>query len=116
MIWHIFKKDVKLSWRLAAGVALLHWASALAAFTMLTTTSVTAAVKARNLAGMLIIGGLIATGFIITTVVHNDAIPGVRQDWLVRPLRRRDLMLAKVLFVLLMVQLPVFLADVTALV
>jgi hypothetical protein len=116
MIWHIFKKDVKLSWRLGAAVALLHWASIMAAFMMLTATSGPAALKARNLAGMLIIGGLIAKGFIITAVVHNDAIPGVRQDWLVRPLRRRDLMLAKVLFVLVMVQLPVFLGDVTALV
>jgi ABC-type transport system involved in cytochrome c biogenesis permease component len=114
MIWHIFKKDVKLSWRMAAAVACLHWASAVAALIMLTTTSNPAALKARNLAGILIIGGLAATGFIITAVVHHDAIPGVRQDWLVRPVRRRDLILAKVLFVALMVQLPVFLGDAAA--
>src|SRR5207253_6768840 len=41
----------------------------------------------------------------------QDAIPGVRQDWLVRPVNRRDLLLAKILSVLVMVQAPMLAAD-----
>src|SRR5437867_3622807 len=43
--------------------------------------------------------------------VHVDAIPGVRQDWLVRPIKRRDLLAAKLLFVILLVQGPILLTD-----
>ena len=46
--------------------------------------------------------------FLIAAIVHLDTIPGVRQDWLVRPIARRDLMLEKFLFVVLMVNGPVF--------
>jgi hypothetical protein len=44
--------------------------------------------------------------------IHQDPIPGVRQDWLIRPIRHRDMAFAKVLFVLLMVQLPLWFVDV----
>lgn len=45
-------------------------------------------------------------------VVHQDPIPGVDQDWLIRPLRRRDLLLAKCLFSALTICVPMFLLDV----
>ena len=45
-------------------------------------------------------------------VVQQDPIPGLTQDWLVRPIRRRDLLLSKVLFVALMVQGPILLTEV----
>ena len=64
---------------------------------------------------VLLIAGPLASGFLITAAVHLDAIPGVRQDWLVRPIRRRDLMMAKVLFAALGVQLPIAVANLTAL-
>ena len=38
--------------------------------------------------------------------VHQDAVPGVDQDWLIRPLRRTELLLAKLLFVALTIGLP----------
>jgi hypothetical protein len=44
-------------------------------------------------------------------VVHQDPLPGIRQDWLVRPIPRRDLFFAKLLFVLLFVQGPWWLVD-----
>ena len=53
----------------------------------------------------------LASSFLIVAIVQQDAIPGVRQDWLVRPIRRRDLFLAKMLGVLLMALLPIFAAD-----
>lgn len=51
-----------------------------------------------------------ASMFLIAAIVHLEAIPGVRQDWLVRPISRLDLALEKLLFVVLMVNGPVFLA------
>src|SRR2546423_5869145 len=44
--------------------------------------------------------------FLIAAIVHVEAIPGVRQDWLVRPIRRGNLLLEKFLFVVLMVGGP----------
>ena len=49
---------------------------------------------------------------LIATVVHEDSIVGMRQDWLVRPIRRCDLLAAKLLFLLLAVQVPMLLASV----
>lgn len=49
---------------------------------------------------------------LIATVVHEDSVVGMRQDWLVRPIQRRDLLAAKLLFLLLAVQVPMLLADV----
>src|SRR5947209_11447715 len=54
---------------------------------------------------------LLAVATVITLVVHQDPIPGVRQDWLVRPIPRRDLFLAKLLFVVALVQGPMFFTD-----
>src|ERR1700674_4524461 len=48
---------------------------------------------------------------LIAAVVHQDAVPGARQDWLARPIQRKDLLLAKFLFVLLAVHGPMLLAD-----
>ena len=46
------------------------------------------------------------------SAVHQDPLPGIRQDWLTRPVRRRDVWLSKVVFVLLMVVTPIFAIDV----
>jgi len=110
MIWHIFKKDVRLTWHLAAMAAGLHWLTAIVATIVINNVYV---LKNPPVA-ILLIGGLVATGLVIMAAVQQDAIPGVSQDWLVRPIRRRDLILAKLLFVVLMVQLPNFLADIGA--
>jgi hypothetical protein len=69
-------------------------------------------------------GGLVPIAYVISTVtilgvaaliasaVHLDILPGVSQDWLIRPVRRTDLLCAKLLFVLVAVQLPMLLIDV----
>jgi hypothetical protein len=49
--------------------------------------------------------------FLIAAIVHVEAIPGVRQDWLARPVRRGDLLLEKFLFVIVTVEGPIFLAN-----
>jgi hypothetical protein len=54
---------------------------------------------------------MLASGILVAAVVHLDAIPGVRQDWLVRPIKRRDLLAAKLLFVILLVEGPILFTD-----
>jgi len=108
MMWHIFKKDVKLLWHFVLAVAGIHFLSAGLQFAI-DHTGVSQALL--NLSILLQIATISASALLIAMVVHQDAIPGVRQDWLVRPIRRRDLLLAKVLFVVLMVHGPVFAAD-----
>lgn len=54
----------------------------------------------------------LAIAGLITTAIHQDVIPGAGHDWLVRPIRRRDLMAAKLAFVLLTVHIPMFVLDI----
>jgi len=104
MVGHILKKDWMLLWPLVAALAALQ---GLLAFTRFTA--------GHFLNGLPTVPGslleLLAAAIIITLVVHQDPIPGVRQDWLVRPIPRRDLFLAKLLFVVVLVQGPMFVTD-----
>jgi len=65
-----------------------------------------------SLVNLLVVGGLFGVIILITLAVQQDPVPGVRQDWLVRPIRRRDLLMSKLLFMLVAAQGPVFLAEV----
>jgi hypothetical protein len=124
MIWHIFKKDWKLMWPCSAGFAALQFAlmaarleigrfgsppvgPGLGSAPLLTPDSPR---LFYVLAGLPVLSYL-ASAFLITAIVQLDAIPGVRLDWLVRPIRRRDLFLAKLLGVIAMVMAPIFTAD-----
>ena len=78
MIWHIFKKDVRLTWHLAAAAAGLHWTTITVATKMFNGFY---ALKPPPSVALLLVGGLVATGFVIIAAVQHDAIPGVRQDW-----------------------------------
>jgi len=110
MIWHIFKKDVRLLWPLVVGAAALHFAHAAAQYSAANSggSSVLA-----NLINILFVVSFVSLGALIVIDVLQDAVPGVRQDWLVRPIRRIDLLLAKLLFATLLAQGPMFLADLT---
>ena len=123
MIWHIFKKDLRLMWRYAAGLAALHFALMVALlrigrfrstpeFFGINGSGVAYADHTLHvLSNVSLLLTYLVSAFLITAIVQQDAIPGVRQDWLVRPIRRRDLLLAKLLGVLLMVLAPIFAAD-----
>src|SRR5437660_11838534 len=101
MIWHICKKDLQLLWPFVMGAAGIQVTSAGLCYAM-DHIRVTEALL--NISNLLQLGALLASALLIATVVHLDAIPGVRQDWLVRPLAGRDLLLAKVLLVLFLVR------------
>ena len=110
MIWHIIRKDWKLFWPLVVGVALIGWSERIANSSW--------GVFRERLAALAMMTAylgplsLLAVAILIVLVVQADAIPGLRQDWLVRPIRRKDLLLSKLLFVALLVQGPIFIAEV----
>jgi hypothetical protein len=105
MVWHVFKKDWKLAWVFVLVVSVVHWMGA-------------AIVHKLGLFGEDPMLGMLAEAvpmlaffgsmFLIGAIVHLDTIPGVRQDWLVRPIARRDLVFEKLLFIVLMVNGPIF--------
>jgi hypothetical protein len=109
MIWHIFKKDWKLIWVFVAIVAALQGITELVmAKARVSDDSPMLALLAQNLP----IGTFFAMMFLIAAIVLLDAIPGLRQDWLIRPIRRRDLLVEKLLFTMIAVEGPIFLANV----
>ena len=107
MVWHILKKDWKLTWPMVLAVAAIHFILRLILYEM----GHFGRPALAALVNLLLMAGYLGSAFLIVSVVQQDAIPGVRQDWLVRPILRRDLLLAKILFVLLLVQAPLVAAD-----
>ena len=88
--------------------ALLHWIDALVYYQRgLFSNDVTLEMLSEWVPEL----ALFASMFLIAAIVHLDAIPGVRQDWLIRPVPRGALLLEKFLFVLVAVEGPVFVAN-----
>jgi hypothetical protein len=109
MILHIFKKDVRLLWRMAIAVALIN--AIRVTFTL--SHRLEMGLTVERWGGLFIVLGVVAPAFLILMAVHRDPLPGLRSDWLVRPIARRDLLLSKLLFAAVIVRLPVFLIDFT---
>lgn len=109
MIWHIFKKDVRLLWVYVVGVAAMHLATAVILYEITRDTIATRAWA--ELVNTIPVIAYLGMAFVTAMAVLQDPLVGVRQDWLVRPIRRIDLLFAKLLFVILLVQGPLFLAD-----
>jgi len=111
MVWHIFKKDWKLLWPMVVGVALINLVERVI-LSNVGWFEYDRISPLRNMSYVFGELGLFATALLVVTVVLQDAIPGLRQDWLIRPIRRRDLMLSKILFVVLVAQCPIFVTEV----
>lgn len=109
MIGHILRKDLKILWRLVIIVALANATGRLLPF-----FTVTLAGGHLTGSGLFNVLGVVSTAILIGLVVQQDALPGPTPDWLVRPISRRDLLLSKLLFIVLMVQLPIFLFEIAA--
>jgi len=109
MIWNIFRKDVVQLWPLAAVVAAVHFTNAELWFVLGPFREPRGLVIiAQGFSFMALLGNLA----LISSLVHQEVLAGVSQDWLVRPIRRRDLLIAKLLFLLVVVHGPMLLADV----
>jgi len=107
LIRHIVSKDWKLLWPLVILVAvfqfLLGWLSFRSGYF--------GSDLARALYPPLNIAWYVGIVALIVAVVHQDAIPGVSQDWLIRPVERRDLLGAKLLFVIAAICVPMLVMD-----
>ena len=56
-----------------------------------------------------------AAWYLVVLVIHEQKLPGDRQYWLTRPYPRRSLLLAKALFVVVFLNLPLLVSQVVAL-
>jgi hypothetical protein len=108
MIWPIFRKDWTLLWPLAVLVTIIQIAFEWAIYKF---GFFGAAPLARELLRLLMPAWFIGVIALSIAVVHEDTVPGVDQDWLIRPLARTDLLLAKLLFVLVTVCLPMLVLN-----
>ena len=110
---HIFLKDSRhLRYAIAA---VLVWTALLGAAGMVNSAGVPTSASGRIsppcwcrsfLRYLLPIGWW----FLVARAFHAEALPGTRQFWLTRPYRRASLFLAKALFVLAYITLPLGLA------
>jgi hypothetical protein len=107
MIWRIFKKDWMLLWSLVAVVAAMHVINAV----IWLISGFFGIRELAQIANVFPAAVLLGTGALIVAAVHQDVLPGDRQDWLVRPIPRRDLVLEKLLFVLVAINGPILLVD-----
>jgi hypothetical protein len=108
MVWHIFTKDLKILWPLAATAAVLQALLGLLLFRSQPYSSN----DLDGLAALITLGLAISLTLLIVLAVQQDALPSVNQDWLVRPIKRRDLLLAKLLAVVLLVHGPIIAVQV----
>jgi hypothetical protein len=102
VILHILKKDIRLLWPYAAVVVLTGYLGTLFADRE----------PLSQIWSLAEIAKILGAGLLIAAAVHQDVAPGVRQDWIVRPIARRDLIAAKLLFVITMLLLPVMAGDI----
>jgi hypothetical protein len=108
MAWRIFKKDLILLWPPALLCILAQAGLTALMFASDSDPEAQALMLAARLSVAVV---FLAIVFSAALAVHQEPIPGTRQDWLVRPVRRLDLLLAKLLFVLMVVHLPLFVLD-----
>lgn len=108
MVWHILKKDARLLRFAVLALAITHLAIALLRCWLGLFPE---PAGLANLADILTFVAVIGMAILTLAVMHEDAVPNLRQDWLIRPIRPLDMILAKLCFVLLLVQAPLFLAD-----
>jgi hypothetical protein len=108
MSWRIFRKDLTQLWPLAAAVAMAHLTNAALWFALGHFKEPQGLAIVAQLFSFAMLLGIVA---LITAAVQQDPLPGVSQDWLVRPIPRGGLLRAKLLFVLVAVHGPMLLAD-----
>jgi hypothetical protein len=110
MIMHIVRKDWQLVRPLALLVAGLQIVLGFLEFQRL-PFGTHGAGEALNV--LVTLALILAMILLVCQIIHQDAIPGVNQDWLVRPIPRGDLLLAKLLSIALYIHGPIILVSLT---
>jgi hypothetical protein len=110
MIWHIVRKDWILLWPLVALVTIIQAALEWTDFNM---SVVNSSAFTLELLRPLSVAWLLGIAALVVAVVQQDAIPGVEHDWLIRPLKRSNLLAAKLLFLFATVSLPMLALNLT---
>jgi hypothetical protein len=107
---HIFKKDV-LHFRFEIAAAIF----VVAALTFIEVRHALSLADPRTnrTAAFTLITILLPLAWwtLIARVIHDEALPGNRQFWITRPYSWRNLLGAKVLFILAFINLPMLVAD-----
>jgi hypothetical protein len=104
MFWRIFRKDWRLLKLLAITNAVLQGLLAMVEFH---AEPFSMRDERAALAALITLALIITMCLLIVLVVQQDAIPGVNQDWKVRPIKRHDLLIAKLLSVALFIHGPI---------
>lgn len=112
-VWHIFRKDVRHLWRETA-----IWLALVAAFTRLLIVQwnplnsiASGPIALYEILGLSASLAPLALMFLIARAVHGEALAGDRQFWITRPYDWKKLLAAKVLFVIVFVNVPLFVAH-----
>jgi ABC-type transport system involved in multi-copper enzyme maturation permease subunit len=108
VIWHIFFKDCRVLWKIAALAAAVHVINSLVSIILGPFMQPD---QLQILGYIFPYLSMLSLAALVAATVHQEPIPGTEQDWLVRPIERRDLLAAKFLFILLIGQGPLFFAD-----
>lgn len=109
LAWHIFRKDWRLMWPLAVGVAVTQ----VLIMAVIRHSEPFPMPEAKSaVAALLTFGLAVGMTLLILLTVQQEAIPSIDQDWLTRPVKRGDLLGAKLLALLLLVHGPIVLVNV----
>src|SRR5258708_14838819 len=117
-ILDIFRKDLRRFWReIAVSVALLatySWndARGVAGERNVGYAGIGGLISCQLLSGRVVVLLAAAWAFLVVRVVQGEALVGDRQFWVTRPYEWKKLLAAKVLFVVLTIDLPLLFADV----
>jgi hypothetical protein len=99
---HIFRKDVRcLTYEIVVTLAMV------AAYVYFNLAQPSFFPSDFGIALLLPIAGWV----LIARLIHAEALPGTRQFWLTRPYSRTSLLTAKILFLLVFINLPKLVAD-----
>ena len=116
-ILNIFRKDLRRFWyEIAVSLALLATYSwndvrGWAGERNVLYAGIGGLISYQFLSGLVVVLLPVAWAFLIVRVVQGEALVGDRQFWITRPYEWKKLLAAKVLFVVLTINLPLLIAD-----
>src|SRR5580658_2594449 len=112
-ILHIFEKDFRRLWPYIAGV-LVMVAGAAALDVAPNPGSFGATGQGQGAAAvstLLAIFLPVGFAFLVAMAIFEEALPGDRQFWLTRPYHWPELLAAKVVFAVMVINVPLFISD-----